>query len=564
LRKKNIIIVDVDALMPSRTGVGGNLSCVSPFLDSLASKGLNFSNAFTMGNPTEFALPGLFASSYLLDNGGYRNGIADREVAFAEVLKRIGYSTSAFFTIFRPKNDEYHRGFDDFYHLYDLQVTEKNFMNTANWYVDALGRGSIETAECKSELSIYYKEYLEDVQRYCESWIDYGENGILPESRIFNNINYRMVSERVKMNLESLAANPDKVIEPILTGGRIGLSEIVNKEVCRRKKVLKPTFLDLKFRAQVLRYCGAMFNRSTSRDSGKNTFALALDRILHGQSNLLLRYPSGGYILEAFKRWHGKHKEGKPFYSYIKLLDAHELNLYSHDLNQQKDEQKQEYEIFKKCLRDLCSEKNYKGNLLYDCSIRYVDHVLHRLVDYLKKANILKDTILVITADHGGTYPNIPVRGNKSHRVNAFYDELYRIPLVFSGEGLEAKCSKSLVSSVDIGSTLLDLIGESNPASFRGRSLLSDVERHYVMSENQGRGPCDLIRKSVRVCIRSKKIKLVYEKPPGKSEEGFVDQLYDLRNDPDEMVNLKSDVEALSDSEDLLKVARARTEEIVS
>jgi arylsulfatase A-like enzyme len=372
------------------------------------------------------------------------------------------------------------------------------------------------------------------------------------------------VAERVKMNLESLTANPDKVVDPILTGDRIGLSEIVGKEVRRRKKVLKPTFLDFKFRAQILRYCGAIFNRSTSRDSGKNTFALALDRVLHGQSNLLMRYPSGGYVLEAFKRWHGKHKEGKPFYSYIKLLDAHELNLYSHDLNQQKDEQKQEYEIFKKCLRSLCSEKNYKGNLLYDCSIRYVDHVLHRLGDYLKKANILKDTILVITADHGGTYPNIPVRGKKSHRVNAFYDELYRIPLVFSGEGLEAKSSQSLVSSVDIGSTLLHLIGESNPPSFRGRSLLSDVERSYVMSENQGRGPCDLIRKSVRVCIRSKKIKLVYEKPPGETEEGFVDQLYDLRNDPDEMVNLKSDAVALSDSEDLLKVARARTEEIVS
>jgi len=517
-----------------------------------------------MGNPTEFALPGLFASSYLLDNGGYRNGIADREVAFAEVLKRIGYSTSAFFTIFRPKNDEYHRGFDDFYHLYDLQVTEKNFMNTANWYVDALGRGSIETAECKSELSIYYKEYLEDVQRYCESWIDYGENGVLPESKIFNNINYRMVSERVKMNLESLAANPDKVVEPILTGGRIGLSEIVNKEVCRRKKVLKPTFLDLRFRAQILRYCVAMFNRSTSRDSGKDTFALALDRILHGQSNLLMRYPSGGYVLEAFKRWHGKHKEGKPFYSYIKLLDAHELNLYSHDLNQKEEEQKQEYEIFKKCLRGLCSEKNYKGNLLYDCSIRYIDEILRRLVDYLKKANILDDTILVITADHGGTFPNIPVRGNKSHRVNEFYDELYRIPLVISGDGLEAKSSQSLVSSVDIGSTLLDLIGESNPPSFRGRSLLSDVERSYVMSENQGRGPCDLVRKPVRVCFRSKKFKLVYEKPPGKSEEGFVDQLYDLRNDPDEMVNLKSDSDALSDSEDLLKVARTRTDEILS
>jgi len=550
--------------MPSRTGAGGNLPCVSPFFDSLASEGLNFSNAFTMGNPTEFALPGLFASSYLLDNGGYRNGIADREVAFAEVLKRIGYSTSAFFTIFRPKNDEYHRGFDDFYHLYDLQVTEKNFMNTANWYLDALARGSIGKAECKRELSIYYKEYLEDILRYCESWIDYGENGILPESKIFNNINYRIVGETVKMNLESLSATPDKVIDPILTGDRIGLSEIVNKVVCGRKQVLKPTFLDLKFRAQILRYCVAMFNRSTSRNSGKDTFSLALDRILHGQSNLLMRYPSGGYVLEAFKRWHGKQKEGKPFYSYIKLLDAHELNLYSHDLNQKEDEQKQEYETFKKCLQSLCSEKNYKGNLLYDCSIRYVDQVLHRLVDYLKKANILNDTILVITADHGGTYPNIPVRGNKSHRVNAFYDELYRIPLVFSGEGLEAKSSQSLVSSVDIGTTLLDLIGESNPPSFRGKSLLSDFERRYVMSENQGRGPCDLVRKPIRISVRTNKYKLVFESPPSEPSQGFVDQLYDLENDPEEMFNLKSDPNALVEADMLCKVAKDRVLEILN
>ena len=550
--------------MPSRTGVGGNLPCVSPFFDSLAAKGLNFSNAFTMGNPTEFALPGLFASSYLLDNGGYRNGIANREVTFAEVLKRIGYSTSAFFTIFRPQNDEYHRGFDDFYHLYDLQVTEKNFMNTANWYLDALSRGSIDNSECKNELSIYYKEYLEDVQRYCESWIDYGEKGILPESKIFNNINYRMVSERVKKNLESFAVNPDKVIEPILTGCRIGLSEIVNKEVCSRKKVLKPTFLDLKFRALILRYCTTIFNRSTSWDSAKDTFALALDRILYGQSNLLMRYPSGGYVLEAFKKWHGKHKEGKPFYSYLKLLDAHELNLYSHDLNQNKDEQKQEYEIFKKCLRSLGSEKNYKGNLLYDCSVRYVDQVLRRLVDYLKKANILNETILVITADHGGTFPNIPIRVSKSHRVNEFYDELYRIPLLILNSDYKVRTFLKLVSSVDINSTLLDMVGEPIPPSFRGRSLLSEFERNYVMSENQGRGPCDLVRKPVRVCVRSEKIKLVYEKPPGRNEEGFVDQLYDLRNDPHEMVNLKSDADALSYSEDLLKVARTRTEEILS
>ena len=90
---KNIVIIDVDALMPSRLGVFGNIGSVSPTLDKLAKTSLNCTNAFSMGNPTEFALPGLFASAYLLDCNGYRYGISDNQTTFAETLrgKRLLY-----------------------------------------------------------------------------------------------------------------------------------------------------------------------------------------------------------------------------------------------------------------------------------------------------------------------------------------------------------------------------------------------------------------------------------------------------------------------------------------
>ena len=78
MNKKNIILIDVDALIPSRTGFGGNIKSISPNLNEIAKQSLYVENVFTMGNPTEFALPGLFASSYLLDDGGYRYGISKK------------------------------------------------------------------------------------------------------------------------------------------------------------------------------------------------------------------------------------------------------------------------------------------------------------------------------------------------------------------------------------------------------------------------------------------------------------------------------------------------------
>ena len=64
----------------------------------------------------------------------------------------------------------------------------------------------------------------------------------------------------------------------------------------------------------------------------------------------------------------------------------------------------------------------------------------------------------MITADHGGLFPNIPVRDSEVHRVNSFVDELYRIPLIFSNIEIKAEEYKHLVSSVDINTTLLDMV----------------------------------------------------------------------------------------------------------
>ena len=169
---KNIIIIDIDALMPSSLGFDKNTSYVSPTIHKLAKSSLNCTNTFSMGNPTEFALPGLFASAYLLDYGGYRNGISNNPITLAETLKKNGYETCAFFNVFRPIKDDYERGFDHSYKNIDFQVIEKNLMNTANWYKDQFKKVNsiISQEKCIQDMIDYYEEYLEDVLLYCKNF----------------------------------------------------------------------------------------------------------------------------------------------------------------------------------------------------------------------------------------------------------------------------------------------------------------------------------------------------------------------------------------------------------
>ena len=564
--KKNIIIIDIDALIPSRTGYGGNIRSVSPELNKIAGLSLNCTNAFTMGNPTEFALPGLFASSYLLDYNGYRYGIADNKITFAEVLKKNGYITSAFMTAFRPQKDRYDRGFDEFYNLIDIQVTEKNLMNTANWYKKQYHNKSalISKDECIKDLIEYYNEYLDDVLLYCDNWELYKEQSIVPHSSIFSNVNYNAIRKEIIIDQKLFLNDEYDYITKYINGREFGLTKISKIFRLNREREISPTLMDIKIRLKLFFNIFFIWRKSTSFKSAKDLIGYVLGVIKQGRKSILTRYPSGQYILDIFSNWvRENHKSEKPFFTYIKLMDVHEMNIYSHDV-QCEDTNKNEYSILSDFLKTLRKNKQYSGNVLYDCAIRYEDEVLKKLLSFLKEEKILEDTVIVITADHGGQFPNIPIRDSKNHNVNNFFDELYRIPLIIYNKDIKAQEYSGLVSSVDINTTLLDMVGIESPSSFRGKSLLdNDYHRDYVIAENQGRGPCHLKYKPIRVCVRSKYFKIVYETPPLTPHKGFVAEVYNVKDDPKEYNNIVNDKMILEKCDNLIEVARSRVKEIL-
>jgi hypothetical protein len=562
--KKNVILLVIDALMPSRTGFGGNIPSLSPELNRIAASSLNCSKAFTMGNPTEFALPGLFASSYLLDDGGFADGIGNRKITFAEALKREGYRTAAFFPIYRPFYHGYDRGFDEFFQYYDPNVILKNFNNVANWYLRQFRSGGLSEAECAELLGKDCDVYFSDILQYCRTWQAYKKNPVVPASLVFANIDFEVLEREIEQERRRFESSRAEHITKFLHGGGFGFVEIINNFVEARARKAPLCWADIKFRLVLLWNLASVWFASTSYKSAKSAFALALYRVLQGQQHWI-KYPSGGYMLEAFKKWIDHLDGPAPFYTYLHIVDAHEFCHYSYDVPGNDGEKALELKLFGEALRDIKRTPGYKGNILYDTSIRYADHVVTRLREYLESRNLLKDTMIVVTADHGGVYPNIPVRDSMAHRVDCFFDELYQIPMIFSGAGIAPYRHEGLVSSVDIAPTVLETLGIPIPESFKGTPVRAgEKTRDHVTMENQGRGPSDLARKSTRVCVRTETMKLVYQTEPlvAAGKKQFIVELFDLVADPLEIHNLAGNEAAVQRAVPLIRIARDRIHDI--
>ena len=105
---------------------------------------------------------------------------------------------------------------------------------------------------------------------------------------------------------------------------------------------------------------------------------------------------------------------------------------------------------------------------MYDGEVMHIDSGLRKLFSDLKSRGFLDHSIVVITSDHGEAFLE---HGSTSHG-NTLYDELIHVPLLLLISGQSARVDiRQAVSLVDLGPTLLDLIGISAPLSFEGGSL---------------------------------------------------------------------------------------------
>lgn len=108
-------------------------------------------------------------------------------------------------------------------------------------------------------------------------------------------------------------------------------------------------------------------------------------------------------------------------------------------------------------------------NDLYDGATKSFDDEVGRIVAYLEKSGLSKNTVLVIYSDHGVDL----FEGETWGQGNIVSDFSYRVPLVIydprmGGAGNVGRT----VRAVDVAPTLLDLAGSPTPATIEGTSLL--------------------------------------------------------------------------------------------
>ena len=110
-----------------------------------------------------------------------------------------------------------------------------------------------------------------------------------------------------------------------------------------------------------------------------------------------------------------------------------------------------------------------KLKILYIESMKSTDKLIGDIADALRINDLLNDTILVVTADHGEEFLE---EGYFGHAPESSSDRLLHVPLMFYCPNMLKHKSISVpVSTIDILPTIADLSGLRMPDSNRGVSL---------------------------------------------------------------------------------------------
>lgn len=109
----------------------------------------------------------------------------------------------------------------------------------------------------------------------------------------------------------------------------------------------------------------------------------------------------------------------------------------------------------------------------YDSEVRYVDEQLRRVYDYLDERGLTEHTYFAITADHG---EQLGEHGLEEGHAD-LYRETIRVPLILRGPGIAAEKRQEVVSSMDLGVSLLDSIGGEYASAVSGVSFAGTGRR---------------------------------------------------------------------------------------
>ncbi len=170
--------------------------------------------------------------------------------------------------------------------------------------------------------------------------------------------------------------------------------------------------------------------------------------------------------------------------------------------------------------------------------VKRLDEALGRLLDALKSLDILQNTIVLFTSDHGSHFKT---RNDEYKR--SCHESSVRVPGVAIGPGFNGGGHiQDLVNLVDVAPTLLDAVGIPVPPSMQGRSVMPLLRKEQIDWPNEVF--IQISESQIGRAIRTKRWKYAVKAPDEYGCKGSSapiyreDCLYHLFADPYELTNL--------------------------
>jgi len=272
-------------------------------------------------------------------------------------------------------------------------------------------------------------------------------------------------------------------------------------------------------------------------------------------------YIKAAGINKKVSAWLSSHTGGAPeygpFFLWVHYMDVHEPYVPERryidlvDPSIQLNEQEM-FGLFTDVLlkRDVGDREVVETlKKLYCAHVREIDDGVREFFGILEKCNLLKDSLIIITSDHGDEFGE---HGGLSHD-GKMYEELVNVPLLIYEPAREnTEVSDLLVSTLDIPPTIAYLFGLNPVDAFEGRTLLplqdypikgafgEAVDKHGSKEKGE--------EKEVHYYCEGD-LKIIY----CETDDSW--ELYDLRADPGELDNI---IETSSFAEAMKKKIKPR------
>lgn len=165
-------------------------------------------------------------------------------------------------------------------------------------------------------------------------------------------------------------------------------------------------------------------------------------------------------------------------------------------------------------------KKYWRKNYMTNISI--IDEGIGRIFETLEKKGLWENTTIVFTSDHGDAL------GDHGLVAKCFYYEsMVHVPLIVKGPGVPAgQRRNALVTTCDIVRYFFDILNVDNPRTIQGKSIKNLIDNPEAQNHN----------------VIFSEMKEWYMAFDGRYKLSYYGELpwelYDLKEDPDELINV--------------------------